>query len=55
MVGGVGAMKTIGRERFGRDGVHQKMTKYLSETSNFIEKMPKQFICQGVRIEMRDW
>ena len=40
----VGAMKTASRddEHTWRDAVHQKLTKYLSESLNFVKKMPSQ-------------
>ena len=36
-------MKRVSRERIGRNAVHQKMTKYLSKSSNVVEQMATQF------------
>ena len=34
----VGVIKTVSRECTGCDPVHQKLTGYLRESSNFVEK-----------------
>ena len=54
---GVRAMKTPAMSapgRAGRGAVDQKFVKYLSESSNFVKKMPILFSFEILGNEMRD-
>ena len=54
---GVRAMKTPAMSapgRGGRGAVDQKFVKYLSESSNFVKKMPTLFSFEILGNEMRD-
>ena len=50
----VGLIKMVSCERTGCDAVHQKLTGYLRESSNFVEKVPSQFYFEDLGNQSRD-
>ena len=44
-------MKTASHEGTGRDAVHQKLMKHLSESSNFVEKCHRNFLLKSLEIK----